>query len=70
MGDTVADHNEERLVLRCARARQRYWVTQRDAARIANDRCREREAQRFIDEYSDFIAFLLNQAEADVAVKA
>ena len=61
--DHMVGQSDESLVVRSARARQGYWIAQRDAARTLNDRRKEQETQRFIDEYDDFITFLLREAD-------
>jgi hypothetical protein len=63
MMDHTVGQSEESLVVRSARARQHYWIAQRDAARTAKDHRKEQEAQRFIDEYDDFVTLLLREAE-------
>jgi hypothetical protein len=57
-GDNVEQGKGSALLLRSARAKRSFWIEQRDAALTARDRDAEATAQRFIQEYDQFISLL------------
>lgn len=52
------------LLIKSACAKRQFWMEQRDAALAARDREAQATAQRFIDEYEQFIALLTGQIGA------
>jgi hypothetical protein len=52
------------LLLKSARAKRQFWIEQRAAAMDAQDREAEATAQRFINEYEQFISLLTGQIGA------
>lgn len=52
------DSGKSDLVLRSAKARQQYWIEERDRARAAGNDEAAGNARRFIDEYVSFIEMI------------
>ncbi|MGZ5161557.1 MAG: hypothetical protein ACXWIS_09095 [Burkholderiales bacterium] len=61
-GSVVIDKESNAIVLRSVRARQQFWIEERDRARLSNNDHAAGDAQRLIDEYNAFIEILKHQS--------
>jgi hypothetical protein len=59
----VTDTRNTQIVLRSVRARQQFWIEERDRARAADNDHAAGDAQRLIDEYDAFIDILKRNSE-------
>jgi hypothetical protein len=67
----VIDKENNAIVLRSVRARQQFWIEERDRARLSNNDYAAGDAQRLIDEYNAFIEILKHHSGArPVGLKA
>jgi hypothetical protein len=60
-GENVKQGKGSALLLKSARAKRKFWLEQLDCAVAARDREAQATAQRFIQEYEQFIALLTGQ---------
>jgi hypothetical protein len=60
--DVVTYTKSTEFVLRSVRARQQFWMEERDRARITHNDQAAGDAQRLIDEYDAFIDILKHQS--------
>lgn len=58
----MIDKENNAIVLRSVRARQQFWIEERDRARLSNNDQAAGDAQRLIDEYNAFIEILKHQS--------
>jgi hypothetical protein len=63
---TYTNSRDSDLVLRSIRARQKFWIEERNRARLAKNDQAAGDAQRLIDEYAAFIDILKRHSSEHV----